>query len=336
MKKNVDDMEEDEIFNDVEFNRNEIMGTDETFFNAQSSNNNQEESLDLDKEESSVNSDKLDICDKSMEEEMNKVTLNNKSDKNKQSINHKLTKEDLNTIPLPIFDCIYCAKEKVVFNHLINEEMSLKYLYNAGKKDISLINALIQNNLIEMKEGKNINLKNILLNKNININQLHNLIRVILDNTEYINKFYDKNDSFNFLKQKRKRSNSSDQKKLEIKNDVLDYDNKKYGKEKGEIFEDDSGSSNNSGDKYEKINQITQQIIDNENKDIKDKKIDKSIEEKMCDSFNKLFNDSNDSSFMDLRRKIKWSDIEFEDKPYNVWEVNSIDGDECVESEEDL
>ena len=52
--------------------------------------------------------------------------------------------------------------------------------------------------------------------------------------------------------------------------------------------------------------------------------LDENFEEKMCDSFNKLLDDD---FFMDLSRKIKWSDIEFEDKPYNIWEPNSINDD---------
>ena len=46
--------------------------------------------------------------------------------------------------------------------------------------------------------------------------------------------------------------------------------------------------------------------------------------EKICNSFDKLLDDD---LFIDLRRKIKWSDIEFEDKPYNIWEPNSINDD---------
>ena len=48
------------------------------------------------------------------------------------------------------------------------------------------------------------------------------------------------------------------------------------------------------------------------------------MEEKICISFDKLLDDD---LFIDLRRKIKWSDIEFEDKPYNIWEPNAINDD---------
>ena len=68
--------ENNEIFNIIEFNRNEIK-TDENFFNELDiKDNNEDISLDFEKSENSLSSDKLDLCDKSMEEQMNKVTLN--------------------------------------------------------------------------------------------------------------------------------------------------------------------------------------------------------------------------------------------------------------------
>ena len=307
-----------DIFNDIDFNRDEIKGTDETFFNEDNNKNNSEYSLDLEKSEESVSSDKLDLCDKSMEEEMNKVTLNNNEDNNIKLIKHKITKSDLNTIPLPIFDCIYCANEKVVFNHLINEEMSLNYLYNANKKDIYLINYLIENNLLSIENKK-------ISDNNININKLKSLNNLILNNSEYFSKYYNINESQNYLKQKRKRDNYNlniNIKKNKIKKiDKFDFGRKKYGQEKNNLFEDDS--SDNINENYEKLNKITQNIIENEGEIAKkSNKLDNSIEEKICDSFNRLFDDD---SFIDLSRKIKWNDIDFEKKPYNIWETNSID-----------
>ena len=315
-----------DIFNDIDFNRDEIKGTDETFFNEDNNKNNSEYSLDLEKSEESVSSDKLDLCDKSMEEEMNKVTLNNNEDKNIKLIKHKITKSDLNTIPLPIFDCIYCANEKVVFNHLINEEMSLNYLYNANKKDIYLINYLIENNLLSIENKK-------ISDNNININKLKSLNNLILNNSEYFSKYYNINESQNYLKQKRKRDNYNiniNIKKNKIKKiDKFGFDRKKYGQEKNNLFEDDS--SDNINENYEKINKITQNIIENEGEIAKkSNKLDNSIEEKICDSFNRLFDDD---SFLDLSRKIKWNDIEFEKKPYCIWETNTIDDN--IELEKD-
>ena len=328
MENYVNGINNEDIFKDIIFNRNEIKGTDETFFN-EDNNKDNSDSLDLEESENSVSSDKLDICDNSMEEEINKVKINEDEDednlKNKKKMKHRLSKKDLNTIPLPIFECPYCANEKVVFNHLINEEFYLNYLYNAEKKDINLINLLEKNNLLcllclENKEK----FKKLLKDKinNIDVNKLEIIINFIINNTEYINKYYDINESFNFLKQKRKKEKYN----INIINKNL-----KQTKEKNRIKFDESkktnkDSSDNDIDDIGKINQITKNIIENENKiqDNNNIKLDENLEEKICDSFNKLLDDD---SFMDLSRKIKWSDIEFEDKPYNIWEPNSINDD---------
>ena len=46
----------------------------------------------------------------------------------------KRTKKDLDLTPIPLFDCIYCANEKVVFEHNIKTELYKKY---DNKKDQS-------------------------------------------------------------------------------------------------------------------------------------------------------------------------------------------------------
>ena len=318
MKTNLNDLNNEDIniFNEIQFNRDEIKGTDETFFNDENDKNISDYSLELDKsEEDYVSSDKLDICDKSMEEEMNKVTLNDKDEVNIQLVKKKISKGDLNTIPIPIFECIYCANEKLAFNHLINDEFSLKYLYNIEKKDISLINFLQENDLLLPIENEKDNIVQNFINKNnINIKRLQNIIKIILENTEYVSKYYTINESHNLLKQKRRREGNK--KAIKYKNNKLDLEKKKYGKEKNELFEDDD----NSSDSLDKINNICNNIIENE-KEEQENKSDKSIEGKRCDSFNKLLDDY---SLEDLSRKIKWSDIIWEDKPYNIWD-NSID-----------
>ena len=318
MKTNLNDLNNEDIniFNEIQFNRDEIKGTDETFFNDENDKNISDYSLELDKsEEDYVSSDKLDICDKSMEEEMNKVTLNDKDEVNIQLVKKKISKGDLNTIPIPIFECIYCANEKLAFNHLINDEFSLKYLYNIEKKDISLINFLQENDLLLPIENEKDNIVQNFINKNnINIKRLQNIIKIILENTEYVSKYYTINESHNLLKQKRRRETKI--KLIKYKKNKLDLEKKKYGKEKNELFEDDD----NSSDSLDKINNICNNIIENE-KEEQENKSDKSIEEKRCDSFNKLLDDY---SLEDLSRKIKWSDIIWEDKPYNIWD-NSID-----------
>ena len=325
MANNLIDIKKDDIdmFKDIVFNKNEIMGTDETFFYNEKMGNGSESSLNLEEDEKSVSSDKLDLCDKSMEEEMNKVTLND--------INN-YEKRDLNKIPLPIFDCIYCANEKVAFNHLIKEEFFFKYLYNAEKEDIYLIEYLIENNLTYIENDTNIKIKET-LNKSINMNKLKNLVKIILNNTENISKYYNINESKRFLKQKRKRDKYDYDYNDKTQQFEFNFEEKKYGTEIG-LFEDDSFDKNDSS---EKINKITQNIIQNSNEDIQ--KLDKRTEENLCNKLNDIvfINDDNklfDDDSIDLTRKINWKDIKFEEKPYNIWEINSID-DEKIELEED-
>lgn len=94
----------------------------------------------------------------------------------------KRTKEDLNTTPLPIFDCIYCSDEKIVFNYTISQQLSRDYLYNCSTQDIKLINAILSDNQFT-KNAEVINLRNLIIN-----------------HTEFLKFFYDLNESKDFLK----------------------------------------------------------------------------------------------------------------------------------------
>ena len=75
----------------------------------------------------------------------------------------RIKKEELNNIPIPIFSCIYCSNEKVSFNHMIKEILEKKYFLLTSIYDIKQINKM-------------------LLNKNIP--------SLIVDNREYIKKYY--------------------------------------------------------------------------------------------------------------------------------------------------
>jgi hypothetical protein len=90
------------------------------------------------------------------------------------------TKEDLDKTPLPIFDCIYCSSEKIVFDHMSREIVSDKYLYNCSNWDYKKINEVITNPLV-------INLKT---NDN-----LRNIMLFVNKFSEYLNKFYKKEES---------------------------------------------------------------------------------------------------------------------------------------------
>ena len=287
--------ENNDIFNIIDFNRNEIK-TDENFFDEfNMKDNNEDISLDFNKSEDSLSSDKLDLCDKSMEEQMNKVTLN--EEKNSKNVK-KITKEDLKTIPIPIFECIFCADEDLSFRHYINEIMSMKCLYNVEKKDITLVEFLMDNNLLEMKENKNNIVNKFGIKNNIDLFRINTLIKLLFDNTEYINKYYNIKESTLFLKQKR-ISNKNDNNDNNIQNDLkIDFSQGKYGDNKINIFEDEKEKENENG---------------------KNKKEDLIDDEGF--GFVRLFDEN---CFVDLSRKIKKEDINFEKTPYNIWE-NNID-----------
>ena len=89
----------------------------------------------------------------------------------------KLTKEDLNNIPLPIFSCIYCSNDKIAFRHLINENISNKYFLQTSIYDIKVLDKLTKTNPIIDHDNQN-----------------PPLIDIILKNTEFIRHYYNKNE----------------------------------------------------------------------------------------------------------------------------------------------
>ena len=96
----------------------------------------------------------------------------------------KLSKEDLKTIPLPIFNCFYCANEKIAFQKLINDNLSQKYLYSFSKLDSNIINALIDFDLTK---------SNNLFKESSIENYFYELLKEEVNkNSEYLNKYYNK------------------------------------------------------------------------------------------------------------------------------------------------
>ena len=73
----------------------------------------------------------------------NELANNDKNIIKKEKNKNKITKEELNYIPLPIFSCIYCCDEKVSFNHLSKEIISNKYLFQTSIYDIKTLDNLI-------------------------------------------------------------------------------------------------------------------------------------------------------------------------------------------------
>ena len=114
-----------------------------------------------------------------------KLELNyqkNNNDDNKYTKKIR-TKDDLNNTPIPVFECLYCCKkDKIVFQHFINERLSKKYLLQASIYDINDLDKLICNKRINKDEKNEI------------------LFNLVIKNTEYINMYIPKEKSINYFK----------------------------------------------------------------------------------------------------------------------------------------
>lgn len=89
----------------------------------------------------------------------------------------KLNKEDLKTIPLPIFNCLYCANEHVTFDHLVSEYLSREYLHCVSTDDIKNITTLIESDLYS-QDSTNIN------------STINEMKKCVVDNSEYLFTYY--------------------------------------------------------------------------------------------------------------------------------------------------
>ena len=122
---------------------------------------------------------------------------NNDNRETKKKIKKKRTKEDLNNTPLPVFECLYCTNEKVVFQHFITENLSEKYLLQTSIYDMNDLNKLILNK------------------RTINNNKDEKLLNLVIKNTEYMKLYFTKEASKSYFK-----SEIFNNFCLKIKNDV--------------------------------------------------------------------------------------------------------------------
>lgn len=133
------------------------------------------------------NIDKSKINKKLNEKEKRKL-LNDKDYKNidndsqgkeieNQNYSRKKKKIDLNKTPLPIFACIYCSNENVVFKHMSNEIISGKYLYNCSPQDLKNINIIVSTYFV--------------YNLTASLNtQIKGIVNLILNYSEYISNMH--------------------------------------------------------------------------------------------------------------------------------------------------
>ena len=110
-----------------------------------------------------------------LNKEINTINTNN------NVIKKKLTKEDLDNIPLPIFSCIYCSNDYLPFKHLSNEILVSKYYYLTSVYDMKLLDKIIQYQPLIDQDHKN-----------------HRILDIIIKNTDYLKKYYNKKNSMNF------------------------------------------------------------------------------------------------------------------------------------------
>ena len=96
----------------------------------------------------------------------------------------KRQKEDLDKTPLPVFDCIFCSNQKVVFEHMVREYLSNKYLYGSDKRCIDRLNTILSTSIT--------------INNSLD-HETQQMRNFIIYHTDYIKKFYDKKTILNFF-----------------------------------------------------------------------------------------------------------------------------------------
>ena len=94
----------------------------------------------------------------------------------------KITKEELDNIPLPVFSCIYCSNMIIAFKHLSQEIVTNKYLFQTSIYDIKDINKLIIYQPLIDKDKKN-----------------EKLLNIIIKSTEYLYYNYNQENIKNFF-----------------------------------------------------------------------------------------------------------------------------------------
>ena len=183
---------------DADLNLSNIINYDTNELKEKNKKNQNFLNVDKSFEESIENFSKINIENENMENinleeseiqsEIN-TNENNGINEDKKKSMKKRTKEDLNNTPLPVFECLYCTNEKIVFQHFINEILSEKYLLQTSIYDINDLNKLILNKRL------------------INNNKDEKLLNLVMKNTEYIKLYipksridiYFNSDTFNNL-----------------------------------------------------------------------------------------------------------------------------------------
>ena len=296
----------------------------------------------------------------------NNNQIDNKKINLKRNIK-KLTIEDLNNIPLPIFSCIYCSNEKIAFNHLINSNLSNKYFLQTSIYDMKILDKIIKINPIVDQWNKN-----------------SPLLDVIIKNSEFLRRYYNKSELIGIYKTQImtkiykpyiKKNQKSIMKKLKVKS--IKKRNREFN-----IFKSNSNKiffSNDYKPSFQKINNnnstfLNDNLITNKNSLTNTNCVSSSPNRGLSFSSNNNINDNinmnnnniniglnqnnimqsimekkevneeseceTEEKFLDildnqinLKRKINKNNIRFEDNYYDIWNprittINEEENDE--------
>ena len=154
-----------------------------------SKKNNNNESIDNDFSDDLDNSNDSESSIRELSDDSIQIHFNNKdnynNNDNQNKFKKKKTKEDLNNTPLPLFDCIYCTDEKIVFGNFINNILSEKYLFLTSVYDMNDLNKLISYQPLIDNNEKN-----------------DKLLNIIVKSTEYIKQYIPKENNIAYFKSK--------------------------------------------------------------------------------------------------------------------------------------
>ena len=272
---------------------------------------------------------------------------NSKEDEEGEIIIHtekkhkKRNKDELNLTPLPIFSCIYCSNDKIAFSHLSKEILSEKYLFQTSNYDIQELNKLINDSLIEKDT------------------QDDKLIKIIIEYTEYLKKYYLFKNSFDFFNSNQyklfcvnnqnyinqyfnnKLENSINRKKNEqlFKEIKLIPRNSNYNKSlfnttnslvnniaafniQENNINNNKNNSNISDSNFNSISLNYDNNFSQNNNNIKLLNVNSIGMDFIVENIDKDSDEEEDFlNFFkfDLRRKINHDDINWEDKYYDIW-----------------
>ena len=302
--------------------------------------------------ESDYSKELMDSMEMDETNEIRKNLEKNNMKNNGEKVRKKITKEDLDVTPLPVFECIFCCNEKIAFGHLIKENLEGKYMFMSSVFDMKELERIINTHPILDKWDKN-----------------SPLIDIIVKYQDYLHFYYNLNSSLNFFKSDKFAALSQNQsqncpsnfsQKIEFnfntkrKEWIIKNANKIQKNCAGfKLFNNTNSIINNINTLSGFVdntslsfnnNEIAKEINNNNNCVGINPILENSVEdiEKNSEGSNNF--DDKDEIFdifkFDLSRKITKSDYIWETRPFDIWnpvfDINYKETNEILETEEDL